>query len=67
MSKPPTIPADAERSASGRLTVTVPQNLNLAVRLAAEARKVPVSDFVRSALHEQLARDAQAPASRSKA
>lgn len=58
MTKPPPSLSDAELSAAGRLNVRVPVNLGLAVRLAADARKVPVADFVRDALLDRLDRDA---------
>lgn len=49
---------DAALARQGRLQVRVPSNLALAVRLAAEVHQVPLSDFVRDALHDRLARDA---------
>ncbi|KQT96062.1 hypothetical protein ASG60_20730 [Methylobacterium sp. Leaf469] len=49
---------DAATARQGRLHVRVPPNLALAVRLAAEVRRVPVSSFVADALHDRLARDA---------
>lgn len=59
MTKPPDPPADASPASPGRLSVTVPPNLHLAVQLAAEAQAVPVSGFVRRALREKIARDAR--------
>ncbi|CAA2145619.1 hypothetical protein [Methylobacterium bullatum] len=63
MKTPPPVPAadDAATSRQGRLHLRVPPNLAMAVRLAAEVRRVPVSDFVADALLERLDRDA-APA-----
>ncbi|TXN19750.1 hypothetical protein, partial [Methylobacterium sp. WL19] len=61
MTKPPSSLSHADLAAAGRLNVRVPTNLGLAVRLAAEARKVPVADFVADALLDRLDRDA-APA-----
>lgn len=59
MTKPPAPPFDAQPVSPGRLSVTVPPNLHLAVQLAAEAQAVPVSGFVRRALREKIARDAR--------
>lgn len=61
MKSTPPVPAaeDAATTRQGRLHVRVPPNLALAVRLAAEVRQVPLSDFVRDALHDRLARDAR--------
>jgi len=59
MTKPPlSSPSDDAMTAAGRLSVRLPSNLGLAVKLAAEARKVPVAGFVREALVDRLARDA---------
>lgn len=62
MTKPPPRSSDDEMTAAGRLSVRLPSNLGLAVRLAAEARKVPIAGFVRDALLDRLARDARDPA-----
>lgn len=55
-SKPATEDGPTERFV--RLHAFVPENLARAVRLAAMTRDVPVSDFVRDALADRLARDA---------
>lgn len=67
MKTPPPSPAavDAAPERRGRLHLRVPPNLALAVRLAAEVRRVPVSDFVADALHDRLARDAAPSKSRA--
>lgn len=55
---PRTAAEDAAPARRGRLHVRVAPNLATAVRLAAEVRRVPLSDFVADALHDRLARDA---------
>lgn len=66
MTKPPVPASDAQPASPGRLSVTVPPNLHLAVQLAAEAQAVPVSGFVRRALREKIARDARPPLPRDR-
>mgnify|MGYP000047024322 CR=1 FL=1 len=64
---PPRHPSDVELPAAGRLSVRLPSNLGLAVKLAAEARKVPIAGFVRDALLDRLAQDARDAAPTRKA
>ena len=63
---PHTAAEDAAPAERGRLHVRVPPNLAMAVRLAAEVRRVPVSDFVADALLDRLDRDATPTLSKSR-